>query len=122
MSALISGVKNLLSKAGCLVRGFPFSQVQSAKANGSSLPGLAAGAGSEDCPATARTGVAAAGTSRGVERIGGAIRVPPLCELRCACGRCGALLLKLGLQLLDSRPHLLKFLKNLLIFRSLGRR
>jgi hypothetical protein len=35
MSALISGVKNGLSKAGFIVLGFPLSHVQSANENGS---------------------------------------------------------------------------------------
>ncbi len=36
-----SGVKNFESKAGSLVRGLPFSQVQSANANGSAFVGFA---------------------------------------------------------------------------------
>src|ERR1700737_4397522 len=64
MSVLISGVKNLVSNATSLLRGLPFSQVQSAKAKGSALDFFSGGAGEgrevdSDCNMPGSTAVVA---------------------------------------------------------------
>src|SRR5260370_41495898 len=62
MSALISGVKNFVSIGDSLVRALPFSQVKSAKENGSGAGVLAA----PDLPFSVASGPTAA--TRSLER------------------------------------------------------
>src|SRR5215831_10809356 len=55
-SMRISGVKNFVSKIGACVRGLPFSHVKSANANGVSVSGVGAGAGSVRASGTLTAG------------------------------------------------------------------
>src|ERR1700722_1720547 len=89
MSALISGVKNFESKATSLLRGFPFSQVQSQSENGSIFafftdvaPEVSMEAcpvdGSTDVPAGARNAIFGGEGSPEVAPVGTASAEPRL--------------------------------------------